>query len=491
MKKLILVLAIALIASPAFALNVYLQREGDSNVVDVNYSGADVANPPRAFALDMKIKTGNAKFFAVTNYQQGESSSVNRRYGIYPARINIDSTGNGSVLSWGTPVASPNDPAPGALGTNEVVLEFASLYFGDVNAPVVAGNTSGKLGSLIIQLNGQATSFDINMVGEKTYRGGVVLEEGNQVDVNTGITYTLGAPPQPASGPTPTDLATCVALNPTLSWVAGTGANSHEVFFGTANPPTASQGIQTATTYAASAPANSTNYYWRIDEKNGIGTTTGTVWRFTTTNAAPGQAAIVSPASGATGQSRTGINLQWSAGSGALSHEVFFGTASTPTVSKGIQTATTYPTGTLVQGTLYYWRINEKGACSTSTAGLVWNFRVEECYKSSGASYSDWVNLGRPSCWCFQRYCRGDFDGGKVGVQWVQANDLTALVAAYGKNLTCLTQNPGYLCADFDHAKVGVQRVQANDLTVLVAYYGKNQTYVTVCSSSSVNFWSN
>ena len=74
MKKLILVLAIALIASPAFALHVYLQREGDSNVVDVNYSGADVANPPRAFALDMKIKTGNAKFFAVTNYQTQQGS---------------------------------------------------------------------------------------------------------------------------------------------------------------------------------------------------------------------------------------------------------------------------------------------------------------------------------------------------------------------------------------------------------------------------------
>ncbi len=202
------------------------------------------------------------------------------------------------------------------------------------------------------------------------------------------------------------------------------------------------------------------------------------------------QASNPSPADGATDVNHAGVTLSWTAGSGALSHDVYFGTANPPVTIKGTYTAASCPTGTMVQGRLYYWRIDEKNAGGTTT-GNIWNFRVEECYKSSGPSYSDWVNLGRPSCWCFQRYCRGDFDGAKAGVQFVGANDLNALITAYGKNLTWITQNPQYLCADFDHAKVGAQRVQANDLNTLISYYGKNATFVSVCPSSAVNFWTN
>jgi predicted phosphodiesterase len=73
-----------------------------------------------------------------------------------------------------------------------------------------------------------------------------------------------------------------------LVWTAGVGAISHDVYFGTADPPvTLVSDNQTATTYNPGTPiANSTTYYWRIDENYGTTTVQGDVWNFTTIDAA-------------------------------------------------------------------------------------------------------------------------------------------------------------------------------------------------------------
>jgi hypothetical protein len=88
--------------------------------------------------------------------------------------------------------------------------------------------------------------------------------------------------PGQAGNPDPPDGATSIEITDNLSWTAGTGATSHDVYFGTSNPP-AFRGNQTATTFD---PPGSMPYlikhYWRIDEVNTSGTTTGTVWSFTT-----------------------------------------------------------------------------------------------------------------------------------------------------------------------------------------------------------------
>jgi len=54
------------------------------------------------------------------------------------------------------------------------------------------------------------------------------------------------------------------------------------VYFGTTNPPPFI-GNQTATIFYPGTMTISTTYYWRIDEVGPYGgTTTGTVWSFTT-----------------------------------------------------------------------------------------------------------------------------------------------------------------------------------------------------------------
>jgi hypothetical protein len=97
-----------------------------------------------------------------------------------------------------------------------------------------------------------------------------------------------GIPPLPgqASIPHPANYATAVSINRDLSWTAGTDAESHDVYFGTSNPPPFIRN-QTAITFYPGTMAEGTTYIWRIDEVNLWGTTTGEVWRLTTESGPP------------------------------------------------------------------------------------------------------------------------------------------------------------------------------------------------------------
>ncbi|MFH1616143.1 MAG: alpha-amylase family glycosyl hydrolase, partial [Planctomycetota bacterium] len=101
-----------------------------------------------------------------------------------------------------------------------------------------------------------------------------------------GSIGTKAAVPDPVNG------ATNVSPNVDLSWLAGDGAVSHDVYFGTdyndvndaADPNVLpGRGNQTATTFDPGVLDNDTTYYWRINEVGTGGTTTGIVWSFTTT----------------------------------------------------------------------------------------------------------------------------------------------------------------------------------------------------------------
>ncbi len=94
-----------------------------------------------------------------------------------------------------------------------------------------------------------------------------------------------------AISPEPSVGAVDVDPNGTVSWVPGKEAVSHDVYFGTdfndvndANTSDADvfMGNQTATSWDPNGLELDTNYYWRIDELSGIGTTTGDLWNFRT-----------------------------------------------------------------------------------------------------------------------------------------------------------------------------------------------------------------
>jgi hypothetical protein len=106
------------------------------------------------------------------------------------------------------------------------------------------------------------------------------INEVNGPNTVTGDVWSFTTQPNKAFNPSPADSASNVAINAILSWSPGAGAASHNVYFGTTNPP-ASQGNQSGTTFNPGMLANNKTYYWRIDEV-GSGTVTGDLWSFTT-----------------------------------------------------------------------------------------------------------------------------------------------------------------------------------------------------------------
>jgi hypothetical protein len=96
-----------------------------------------------------------------------------------------------------------------------------------------------------------------------------------------GDVWSFSVQPLTAYNPSPLDEAKYVDPNAELSWRAGAKAKSHDVYFGTTNPPPF-KGNQTATTYAVPPLEYEMLYYWRIDEVNAPNVWKGDVWSFTT-----------------------------------------------------------------------------------------------------------------------------------------------------------------------------------------------------------------
>ncbi|NIQ73957.1 MAG: hypothetical protein GWN80_00020, partial [Gammaproteobacteria bacterium] len=108
---------------------------------------------------------------------------------------------------------------------------------------------------------------------------------GNQTRLDdVSLTYTVPSPPGQATNPNPADDATGISVSTDLSWTAGDGSDSSDIYFGTNPSPGGGefQGNQVGTFFDPGVLDLGTTYYWRIDSVNNQGTTTGTVWSFTT-----------------------------------------------------------------------------------------------------------------------------------------------------------------------------------------------------------------
>ena len=87
----------------------------------------------------------------------------------------------------------------------------------------------------------------------------------------------------PAILPSPADGASMVSVDVQLSWTAGVGAVSHDVWFGTDNPPVALIADDITETNTDPGPLEyGVTYYWQVDENTSEGTVTGDVWSFRT-----------------------------------------------------------------------------------------------------------------------------------------------------------------------------------------------------------------
>jgi hypothetical protein len=235
------------------------------------------------------------------------------------------------------------------------------VYFGTASPGTFQGNQA-------------ETTFDPGtLVPAKTYYWRI--DEVSGSNTVTGDIWSFSTISGQPSAPNPANYATGVAIHPILSWTAGLDALSHNVYFGTANPP-ASQGNQAGTSFDAGNLLPNVMYYWRIDEVYDSTTITGPVWRFTTANT---KASITGtqycPPDGIVGMPINEIILTWMAGVGAVSHDVYFGTAASGGTFQGNQATTSFtPPTILTPSTTYYWRIDEKDGSGGTTTGDVWSF---------------------------------------------------------------------------------------------------------------------
>jgi sugar lactone lactonase YvrE len=129
-------------------------------------------------------------------------------------------------------------------------------------------------------------SITASQLGNATYAPAVAVTQSFTVFAAVG-TVTLSAPANGTTG---------VSVTPTLSWSATSGATSYDVYFGTS----ASPGFLTntsATSYAPSTLLPNQTYYWQIVAKNGGGSSSSSVWSFTTLPATISPVGV-SPAAG-------------------------------------------------------------------------------------------------------------------------------------------------------------------------------------------------
>jgi len=162
------------------------------------------------------------------------------------------------------------------------VINAASFYMRSSGGVGTMDITNGTLivnGDARTAINGYITS------GWLTAFGGTGTVNVDYNVTNPGKTTVTASIGSKAASPSPADGAVGVSLSTILSWTAGIGAVSHDVYFGTDSTPdeTEFKGNQTATTFNPGTLNFGITYYWRIDEKDASGgTTTGNVWSFTT-----------------------------------------------------------------------------------------------------------------------------------------------------------------------------------------------------------------
>jgi len=157
--------------------------------------------------------------------------------------------------------------------------------FYDVNEGT--GDTfQGNQGDTFIVAGFLGFAYPDGLVPGTTYYWRV--DEVNDTDPNSpwkGDVWSFSIPPKIAYNPEPPDAAKFVDPNVELSWTAGFGAKLHTVYFGDNfdDVNNATGGVPQGTaTYTPGPLELDKDYYWRVDEFDGVVTHKGDVWSFKT-----------------------------------------------------------------------------------------------------------------------------------------------------------------------------------------------------------------
>ena len=251
------------------------------------------------------------------------------------------------------------------------------------------------------------TSYSVPSSGSYSYRTAYVDGYGNFTGSRTfevflipnnagGDKYYAGSivitrAPNPPYNPSPSDGATGVSVNPTLSWSCtspGSSVDYYEIYVRTPDYSfdecfyTSSRSYTIPSSYTLD---NNRLYYWRVRAVNTLGAKTfGDLWEFTT-EAAPQPPTTPSNPSPPDYATNVSVNptLSWScSGQGsAISYYELYVHSSDYSYDECFypnQSSYTIPSSkTLSNSTLYYWRVRAYDNNGQYTWGPLWEFTTE------------------------------------------------------------------------------------------------------------------
>ena len=206
--------------------------------------------------------------------------------GTYEARVSAVGPAGSGTSTVSNPFAfttcayalsgtSASPPAAGG-GTQVTVSTATGCTWAAASAVswVTVGPASGSgTGTVIATIAANASTSP---------RIGTLTIAGQLFTITQAGTTVVPIPvPAAPSSPSPASGATAVGTTPTLTWTAS-GATTYSVELGTTNPPAQVASGLTAASYTTGTLGAGVTYYWRVVATNSGGSTTGSVWSFTT-----------------------------------------------------------------------------------------------------------------------------------------------------------------------------------------------------------------
>jgi len=273
-------------------LEVYLQESSTSTrIAQTTY---DLENQPKnswtyqAFYLI----TGASPTGVGSSLQLGLMNNSDRPGQFWHKQVILDDV---SIIDCGPIAINPSPADESVVTTTSVSLQwqpgpFAAqhdIYFTDNRDDVNSAGSDDPMGPGKVYKARQsvdANSYTVTDLTPGTTYYWRIDEVSGPPDytVYKGDIWSFTVQSEKSYNPSPPDDAVYVDIDADLAWNPGVKAQSHDVYFGTTDPPPFKVN-QTATTYAFPTLEYDTLYYWRIDERNtDASVTTGDVWSFTT-----------------------------------------------------------------------------------------------------------------------------------------------------------------------------------------------------------------
>ena len=302
--------------------------------------------------------------------------------------------------------------------------------------------------------NGMGTNYGSITKDNTFIIASVFATSGGYVDETAGKRVGSNRAPNTPNSPNPSNGATNINLNPTLSWIGGDPDWFDDIYYdvyfeeGDSTPDVLVSNNQPGTSYDPETLDFDSTYYWKIvsQDEHGL-TTNGPVWQFTTRgNDAPLIPSNPDPADGET-DVNVNANLEWSGGDpdgDSVVYDVFFeaGNPDPSVLVSDDQSSTTYDPGIMDALTTYYWKIVSEDEFGEVTTGPIWSFTTTAGNNPPETPTIDGPTSGNAGTSYDYDFCTTDPDGDEVYycVNWDD-----------GTGEVCLGPYPSGVCITESH----------------------------------------